>query len=89
MGAEWNVGGVGRDAGGRIVDKFFRQRIAGKPADRGALVRFAVGRFAHPSSSLEENSEAWLGAGAVDVQGVYVAQVGWVDENADFFVGAV
>ena len=87
MDAERNIATVGCDAGGRVVDQFLRERVQAKPADGGAFGRFAVGRFAHPPSGLEENSEAGLGAGAVDVQGVYVPQVGWFDEDADFFVG--
>ncbi|MGH3873186.1 MAG: hypothetical protein ACRDSR_17035, partial [Pseudonocardiaceae bacterium] len=72
MDAERNIAAVGGDAGSRIVDQFFRECVKGKLGDGGTLGRFAVGRFAHPPSGLKENSEAGLGAGAVDVQGVYM-----------------
>lgn len=72
MHTEGHAGSVGTDTGGGIVDELVVQRIEGRPADGGALVRFAVGGFADPLPSLEGQ------AGAVDVEGVDVAQVGGV-----------
>lgn len=78
---------VGAEGGRRVVDELVGQRIERESGNGGALVGLAIGGFTDPAPVLEEQAEARFRTGAVDVQGVHVAPIGGLDQDADLLVG--